>query len=117
MAATVVTAAAMACTSLMVGKKASADGSVMCTYNADSFGTFRNLAYLPAGTHAPGEMRRIIDRDSKEYHGEIPEAPVTYSVIGNINELSTSGKSPSGRPPLVAVPSLSTRRVSSTMAR
>ena len=80
------TAAAFACTSLMVGKNASADGSVMCTYNADSFGTFRNMNYLPAGTHAPGEMRRIIDRDSKEYHGEIPEAPVTYSVIGNINE-------------------------------
>ena len=80
------TAATFACTSLMVGKNASADGSVMCTYNADSFGTFRNMNYLPAGTHAPGEMRRIIDRDSKEYHGEIPEAPVTYSVIGNINE-------------------------------
>ena len=79
-------AVAVACTSLMVGKNASADGSVMCTYNADSFGTFRNMNYLPAGTHAPGEMRRIIDRDSKEYHGEIPEAPVTYSVIGNINE-------------------------------
>ena len=66
MAATAVTVAAMACTSLMVGKKASADGSVMCTYNADSFGTFRHLTYLPADTHAPGEMRRIIDRDSKE---------------------------------------------------
>ena len=86
MVAAAMTAAAVACTSLMVGKKASADGSVMCTYNADSFGTFRNMNYLPAGTHAPGEMRRIIDRDSKEYHGEIPEAPVTYSVMGNINE-------------------------------
>ena len=103
MAATAVTAAAMACTSLMVGKKASADGSVMCTYNADSFGTFRNLTYLPAGTHAPGEMRRIIDRDSKEYHGEIPEAPVTYSVIGNINEWQvTIGETTyGGRPELV----------------
>ena len=86
MTAVAMTTAAWACTSLMVGKNASADGSVMCTYNADSFGTFRNMTYLPAGTHAPGEMRRIIDRDSKEYHGEIPEAPVTYSVIGNINE-------------------------------
>ena len=84
--AVAMTTAAWACTSLMVGKNASADGSVMCTYNADSFGTFRSMTYLPAGKHAPGEMRRIIDRDSKEYHGEIPEAPVTYSVIGNINE-------------------------------
>ena len=78
--------AAMACTSVIVGKKASTDGSVMCTYNADSFGTFRNMNYLAGGKHAQGEMRRVIDRDSKEYHGDIPEAPVTYSVIGNINE-------------------------------
>lgn len=86
MAAAMLCLVVMPCTSLMVGKKASVDGSVMCTYNADSYGTFRHLNYLPAATHAPGEMRRIIDRDSKEYHGDIPEAPVTYSVIGNINE-------------------------------
>ncbi|MBQ9398364.1 MAG: C69 family dipeptidase, partial [Bacteroidales bacterium] len=30
--------ASFACTNLIVGKKASADGSVMCTYNCDSFG-------------------------------------------------------------------------------
>ena len=28
---------AMACTNLIVGKKASTDGSVMCTYNCDGF--------------------------------------------------------------------------------
>ena len=27
-----------ACTNLIVGKKASTDGSVMCTYNCDGFG-------------------------------------------------------------------------------
>ena len=27
-----------ACTSILVGKKASADGSVMCTYSIDSWG-------------------------------------------------------------------------------
>lgn len=86
LAALMTWAGAMACTSIMVGKKASTDGSVMCTYNADSFGTFRNMNYLRGGSHSQGEMRVIIDRDSKEYHGEIPEAPVTYSVIGNINE-------------------------------
>lgn len=31
-------------------------------------------------------MRKVIDWDTKEYHGEIPEAPETYNVIGNINE-------------------------------
>ena len=29
--------ASMACTNLIVGKKASTDGSVMCTYNCDGF--------------------------------------------------------------------------------
>ncbi|MBQ9819233.1 MAG: C69 family dipeptidase, partial [Bacteroidales bacterium] len=32
------TVAALACTNLIVGKKASTDGSVMCTYNCDGFG-------------------------------------------------------------------------------
>ena len=30
-------ASAMACTNLIVGKKASKDGSVMCSYNCDGF--------------------------------------------------------------------------------
>ena len=75
-----------ACTNLIVGKKASADGSVICSYNADDYGMFGYLCHYPAGKHAPGEMRKIFDWDSGEYHGEIPEAPVTYNVIGNINE-------------------------------
>lgn len=79
-------AGAWACTSIIVGKKASVDGSVMCTYNCDSYGTFHPLYHYPAGTHAKGEMRKIIDRDNHVYHGEIPEAEVTYSVIGDINE-------------------------------
>ena len=39
-----------------------------------------------AGKHPAGTMRKIYDRDSRVYHGEIPEAPVTYLVTGNINE-------------------------------
>lgn len=75
-----------ACTNFIVGKKASADGSVMCTYNADDYGMFQNLAHYAAGVHAKGEMRKIYDWDSQKYLGEIPEAPVTYNVVGNINE-------------------------------
>ena len=77
---------ACACTNFIVGKGASADGSVICTYNADDYGMFSSLVHYPAGTHAAGEMRRIIDYDTYEYHGEIPEAAVTYNVVGNINE-------------------------------
>ena len=75
-----------ACTNFIVGKKASVDGSVITSYNADDYGMFANLCHFPAGTHAKGEMRKIIDWDTKVLHGEIPEAPVTYNVIGNINE-------------------------------
>ena len=77
---------AAACTNFIVAKGASADGSVICSYNADDYGMFQNLCHYPAGTHAPGTMRPIYDWDTAEYHGEIPEAPVTYNVIGNINE-------------------------------
>lgn len=82
--------AAMACTNFIVGKKASADGSVICSYNADDYGMFVNLAHYPAGVHAKGTMRDIIDWDTKAYHGQIPEAPVTYNVIGNINEFQVT---------------------------
>ena len=78
--------AAMACTNFIVGKKASVDGSVICTYNADDYGMFIGLCHYPAMKHAPGEMRKIFDWDTQVYHGEIPESSETYNVIGNINE-------------------------------
>ena len=80
------TSYSLACTNFIVGKKASADGSVMCTYSADDYGMFQSLAHYPAGKHAKGEMRQIYDWDSNVYHGQIPEAAETYNVIGNINE-------------------------------
>ncbi len=76
----------LACTNFIVGKKASADGSVICTYNADDYGMFIGLCHYPAATHQKGEMRLIYDWDTHVYHGSIPEASVTYNVIGNINE-------------------------------
>ena len=81
---------AFACSNLIVGKKASVDGSVMVSYNADDYGMFGHLCHYPAGTHPKGTMRQIYDWDSGMYHGEIEEAPVTYNVIGNINEFQLS---------------------------
>ena len=77
---------AEACSNFIVGKKASVDGSVMCSYSADDYGMFQYLCHYPAAKHAKGEMRKIYDWDTNKYHGEIPEAAQTYSVIGNINE-------------------------------
>ena len=77
---------AIACTNFIVGKNASADGSVLCTYNADDYGMFLNLCHYPAARHEKGTMREIYDWDTHKYHGAIPEAAETYNVIGNINE-------------------------------
>lgn len=81
---------AKACTSFLVGKNASADGSAFITYNADDYGMYGRLLYYPAGVHPKGTMRRIVDGDTNHYLGEIPEAERTYTVVGNINEFQVA---------------------------
>ena len=77
---------AMACTNFIVGKNASVDGSVICSYNADSYGAFMWLYHYPAAKHQKDDMRKIFEWDTNKYLGEIPEAEETYNVVGNINE-------------------------------
>lgn len=79
-----------ACTNFIAAKGATADGSVLCTYNADDYGMFTKLCHYAASNHAKGTQREIIDYDTHESHGFIPEASVTYNVIGNINEYQVS---------------------------
>lgn len=75
-----------ACTNLIVGKKASADGSVIVTYSSDDYGAYGYLFYQKGGKHQPGEMRSLYHYESNNYLGEIPEADSTYAVIGLTNE-------------------------------
>ena len=77
---------AIACTNLLVGKGASADGSTIISYAADAHTIYGALQYMPAADHQPGAMREIRDWDTGKYHGQIPEVAHTYQVIGNINE-------------------------------
>jgi dipeptidase len=79
-----------ACTNLLVSKGASADGSTMITYAADSHELYGELYYTPPGLHAEGEMRDIIEWDTGKLLGRIKQAAVTYSVVGNINEYQVS---------------------------
>lgn len=79
-------AAAGACTNFLVGKKASKDGSVFISYSADSYGMSGFLAHFPAAVHPEGAMRDVYDWDTGIRLGQIPEARVTYNVVGNINE-------------------------------
>ena len=80
-----------ACTNLIVGKKASVDGSVICTYNCDGFGFASSLSFSPAGRHAPGEMIAIRGwgPSASEVH-YIPQAEYTYSVAGLMNQNQVS---------------------------
>ena len=79
-----------ACTNFIVGKAASTDGSVIVSYNADSYGMYGNMYRHVGGKHAPGEMRKIYEWDTNKYLGEIPQAPVTYNVVGQMNEHQVS---------------------------
>ena len=92
-----------ACTNFLVGKKASADGSVFISYSADSYGMSGFLAHFPAAVHSEGAMRDVYDWDTGVFLGQIPEARVTYNVMGNINEhqVAIAETTFGGRPELV----------------
>ena len=77
---------ASACTNFLITRGASADGSVMITYAADAHDFYGELSYIPPGVHPPGAMRDVFEWDTGEFLGQIAEAPVTYSVVGNMNE-------------------------------
>ena len=77
---------AMACTNLIVGKGASADGSVMCSYNCDGFGFSGSLFYSPAGRHAPGEQIAIHGWGPAHPGRYVAQVDYTYNVVGLMNE-------------------------------
>jgi len=96
------TAISWACTSLIAAKGATADGSTMITYAADSHTLYGELYSQPAADHPAGTMRRVVEWDTGKFLGEIPEVPHTYATIGNMNEhgLTISESTWGGRPEL-----------------
>ena len=77
---------ALACTNMLVGKKASVNGATMISYNADSHTLYGELYFTPAADHVPGAMRKVIEWDTNKPLGEIPQPAHTYRVVGNVNE-------------------------------
>ena len=93
-----------ACTNLIVGKKASVDGSVICTYNCDTFGYSGWLTHSPAGRHEKGDkiaIRSFWHPDGIK--GYVDQVEYTYNVLGYINErqLCIVETTFGGRPELV----------------
>ena len=99
----VAVANAFACTNLIVGKNASADGSTIVSYSADSYGLFGELYHYPAATYKKGTLLDVYEWDTGKYLGKIEQARQTYNVIGNMNEFQvTIGETTfGGRPELV----------------
>ena len=88
--ASLMTMPAWACTNLIVGKKASVDGSVICTYNCDGYGFAGSMYRTPGGRHESGEQIAIREWGRGAVRGYIPQVEYTYSVIGYINEKQVS---------------------------
>ena len=75
-----------ACTNLIVGKAASIDGSVMCSYNCDGFGWAGSLFYSPAGRHAADEQIAVRGWGPSHEGRFVRQVPYTYNVVGLMNE-------------------------------
>lgn len=79
-----------ACTNLLVGRNASADGSTMVTYSMDMYGYCAKLRIVPATAHQPSEKAQVINYETGQVLGEIPQAPFTHGVVGYINDRQVS---------------------------
>jgi dipeptidase len=102
----VASASIFACTSVLVTRGASTDGSVMITYHCDAAGAFATLGIAPAADHLPGAVIEIPSRNpaDKTPRGRIPQVAHTYKVLGgliNEHQLSMSETTFGGRKELL----------------
>ncbi len=74
------------CTNFIISKGATADGSTMITYVADSHVLYGELYLRPATDHPAGSFFDIYEWDTGKYLGKIKQVRHTYSVVGNMNE-------------------------------
>jgi dipeptidase len=81
---------AKSCTNFLVTKGASADGSTMITYSADSHVLYGELYFWPSADHAEGTWLDIYEWDTGKYMGKIKQVAHTFSVVGNMNEFQVS---------------------------
>lgn len=79
-------APATACTSFIITKGASQDGSTIITYTADSHTLYGECYYRPAADYLEGKSLEILDTETGKVLGTIPQVPHTYAVVGYMNE-------------------------------
>ena len=81
-----VSAAILACTNFIVTAGASADGSTMVSYSADSHVLYGELYYWAEADHAEGDLVDIREWDSNRPLMTIAQIAHTWRVVGNINQ-------------------------------
>lgn len=75
-----------ACTNVIVTPGASADGSSIVSYAADSHWLYGELYFHPAASHKAGSTLDIREWDSQRPLGSIAQVPYTFQTVGNMNE-------------------------------
>ena len=75
-----------ACTNVIITKGASADGSCMVSYAADSHVLYGELYFHPAAFFKPGARLPITEWDTYRPLGDIAQVASTYQTVGNMNE-------------------------------
>lgn len=75
-----------ACTNLIVGKDASVDGSVICTYNSDAFCFAGHMEHFPNGSHAKGEKVAVPTYWHSDTGKYIEQVEYTYNMVAMMNE-------------------------------
>ena len=78
--------AALGCTSILITKGASADGSVMITYSADSGGSLAQLFHLPAADHEAGVLVDPVNWERRYSGCQVNQVAHTYRVVNLMNE-------------------------------
>ncbi len=74
-----------ACTNIIITAGASADGSCMVSYAADSHQLYGELYFTPAGRFKAGSMLNIREWDTQRPLGAIEQVARTYQTMGNMN--------------------------------
>ena len=78
--------AADACTNVIISRGASADGSCMVSYAADSHVLFGELYFHKAADWKAGSLLPIIEWDTYKPLGDIAQVAHTFQTVGNMNE-------------------------------
>ncbi len=78
------------CTSVLVSKGASTDGSVITSWTYDVTGFMSPLQFYPGGEYPDDDSLDIFSFREKEFLGRIKQVSQTYKVVGNMNEMQVS---------------------------